>query len=227
MHRIHPARLTAIAAACSALVLTGCARNEPAQPKPGAGQTTAGESTTTETSTEVSTSPETSSTAASGTSTSSRGERSQNKQLVDDVSKRFSTLAPASLFAQLETCSQTDMAGSYDCSGPEIGQFQLFDSDAKAASTTQLLTELRSSRIVEDNGTRVVGWSTLGTSAIITVVDNEKGQVLQQLISSDQEDPRERIHKLGLSQSAEPTSGEATATGSTTPRATAAEKPAS
>jgi len=110
------------------------------------------------------------------------------------------------------------MAGSYDCSGPEVGQFQLFDSDAKAASTTQLLTELRSSRIVEDNGTRVVGWSTLGTSAIITVVDNEKGQVLQQLVSSDQEDPRERIHKLGLSGGAEaspsatPTSDGATPT---------------
>ena len=90
------------------------------------------------------------------------------------------------------------MEGSYDCSGPEIGQFQFFDSDSKAASTTQLLTELRSSRVVEDSGDRVVGWSTLGTSAIITVVDNREGLVMQQLISSDQEDPRQRIYELGL-----------------------------
>ena len=90
------------------------------------------------------------------------------------------------------------MEGSYDCSGPEIGQFQFFDSESKAASTTQLLTELRSSRLVEDKGDRVVGWSVLGTSAIITVVDNEAGQVMQQLISTDQEDPRKRIYELGL-----------------------------
>ena len=88
--------------------------------------------------------------------------------------------------------------GSFDCSGDEIGQFQFFDSESKAASTTQLLTELRSSRVVEDNGDRIVGWSTLGTSAIITVVDNRAGQVLQQLVSSDQEDPRQRIYDLGL-----------------------------
>ena len=90
------------------------------------------------------------------------------------------------------------MSGSFDCSGEGIGQFQFFDSDSKAASTTQLLTELRSSRVVEDNGDRVVGWSTLGTSAIITVVDNEAGQVMQQLISTEQDDPRQRIYDLGL-----------------------------
>ena len=52
--------------------------------------------------------------------------------------------------------------------------------------------------MVEDSGDRVVGWSTLGTSAIITVVDNREGLVMQQLISSDQEDPRQRIYDLGL-----------------------------
>ena len=97
-----------------------------------------------------------------------------------------------------DTCVAVDVESSFDCSGADIGQFQFFDSDSKAASTTQLLTELRSSRIVEDTGERVVGWSTLGTSAIITVVDNSKGQVMQQLVSSDREDPRERIIKLGL-----------------------------
>ena len=117
---------------------------------------------------------------------------------VQEVTESFAGLAPESLFAQLDTCSATGVSGSYDCSGAEIGQFQFFDSEAKAASTTQLLTELRSSRIVEDDGERIVGWSTLGTSAIITVVDNQRGQVMQQLVSSEQEDPRERIEKLGL-----------------------------
>ncbi len=114
------------------------------------------------------------------------------------VAERFSTLAPPEFFEQLDTCVAVDVESSFDCSGADIGQFQFFDSDSKAASTTQLLTELRSSRIVEDTGERVVGWSTLGTSAIITVVDNSKGQVMQQLVSSDREDPRERIIKLGL-----------------------------
>ncbi len=215
MPRLHPTRL-AVAAAWSALVLTGCATNGPQPAPPTEPSAAEAPSTTTETTT-ADTTTSSSTAATSGTSTSARGGK-QGAKLVDDVATRFSTLAPASLFAQLDTCSETDMAGSYDCSGPEVGQFQLFDSDAKAASTTQLLTELRSSRIVEDNGTRVVGWSTLGTSAIITVVDNEKGQVLQQLVSSDQEDPRERIHKLGLSGGAEaspsatPTSDGATPT---------------
>ena len=44
----------------------------------------------------------------------------------------------------------------------------------------------------------MVGWSVLGTSAIITVVDNQAGQVMQQLISTDQDDPRTRIYELGL-----------------------------
>ncbi|CAM3130457.1 hypothetical protein [Corynebacterium gottingense] len=123
---------------------------------------------------------------------------SAKDKTVQEVTESFAGLAPESLFAQLDTCSATGVSGSYDCSGAEIGQFQFFDSEAKAASTTQLLTELRSSRIVEDDGERIVGWSTLGTSAIITVVDNQRGQVMQQLVSSEQEDPRERIEKLGL-----------------------------
>ena len=133
--------------------------------------------------------------AADATSTSGK------KQEVDalaEVRERFSTLAPEEFFDQFDDCAAGGLNGSFDCSGEGIGQFQFFDSDSKAASTTQLLTELRSSRVVEDNGDRVVGWSTLGTSAIITVVDNEAGQVMQQLISTDQEDPRQRIYDLGL-----------------------------
>lgn len=145
---------------------------------------------------------------------------SAKDKTVQEVTESFAGLAPESLFAQLDTCSATGVSGSYDCSGAEIGQFQFFDSEAKAASTTQLLTELRSSRIVEDDGERIVGWSTLGTSAIITVVDNQRGQVMQQLVSSEQEDPRERIEKLGLASGAATPSAETTETTETTGAAT-------
>ena len=168
--------------------------------------------TETESTTATSTRSETASTSAtSGTSTKSPSKKTaagtadatstSKKQEADalaEVRERFATLAPEEFFDQFDDCAAGGLSGSFDCSGEGIGQFQFFDSDSKAASTTQLLTELRSSRVVEDNGDRVVGWSTLGTSAIITVVDNEAGQVMQQLISTDQEDPRQRIYDLGL-----------------------------
>ena len=170
-------------------------------------------STETDSATVTSTRSETASTSASsGTSTKSSSKKtaagtadatstSRKKQEADalaEVRERFSTLAPEEFFDQFDDCAAGGLSGSFDCSGEGVGQFQFFDSDSKAASTTQLLTELRSSRVVEDNGDRVVGWSTLGTSAIITVVDNEAGQVMQQLISTDQDDPRQRIYDLGL-----------------------------
>ena len=173
-----------------------------------------------------STAESTGSTESSASSTSKEsGTRaststSAKDKTVQEVTDSFAGLAPESLFAQLDTCSATGVSGSYDCSGAEIGQFQFFDSEAKAASTTQLLTELRSSRIVEDDGERIVGWSTLGTSAIITVVDNKRGQVMQQLVSSEQEDPRERIEKLGLASGAATPSAETTETTETTGAAT-------
>ena len=58
--------------------------------------------------------------------------------------------------------------------------------------------ELRSSKVVEDKGSRVVGWSTLGSTAIITLVDNDEGLVMQQMTSLDQEDPEKRLEELGL-----------------------------
>ena len=157
----------------------------------------------------ASSSPKSSTTAASTKSSSkktaagtadatSTSGKKQEADVLEEVRERFSTLAPEEFFDQFDDCAAGGLSGSFDCSGEGIGQFQFFDSDSKAASTTQLLTELRSSRVVEDNGDRVVGWSTLGTSAIITVVDNEAGQVMQQLISTDQDDPRQRIYDLGL-----------------------------
>ncbi|WP_293831020.1 hypothetical protein [uncultured Corynebacterium sp.] len=169
-------------------------------------------STETDSATVTSTRSETASTSASsGTSTKSSSKKTaagtadatstskkQEADALEEVRERFATLAPEEFFDQFDDCAAGGLSGSFDCSGEGVGQFQFFDSDSKAASTTQLLTELRSSRVVEDNGDRVVGWSTLGTSAIITVVDNEAGQVMQQLISTDQDDPRQRIYDLGL-----------------------------
>lgn len=157
--------------------------------------------TTTIAASESGTASESASETASSTSTSSSKREkadSSAEATLEKVRERFASLAPEEFFDQFEGCGAGGISGSYDCQGDEIGQFQFFDSESKAASSTQLLTELRSSRVVEDSGDRVVGWSTLGTSAIITVVDNREGLVMQQLISSDQEDPRQRIYELGL-----------------------------
>ena len=175
----------------------------------GAGTETGSATVTSTRSETASSSPKSSTTAASTKSSSkktaagtadatSTSGKKQEADALAEVRERFSTLAPEEFFDQFDDCAAGGLSGSFDCSGEGIGQFQFFDSDSKAASTTQLLTELRSSRVVEDNGDRVVGWSTLGTSAIITVVDNEAGQVMQQLISTDQDDPRQRIYDLGL-----------------------------
>ena len=175
----------------------------------GAGTETSSATVTSTRSETASSSPKSSTTAASTKSSSkktaagtadatSTSGKKQEADALAEVRERFSTLAPEEFFDQFDDCAAGGLSGSFDCSGEGIGQFQFFDSDSKAASTTQLLTELRSSRVVEDNGDRVVGWSTLGTSAIITVVDNEAGQVMQQLISTEQDDPRQRIYDLGL-----------------------------
>ncbi|ERS48640.1 MULTISPECIES: hypothetical protein [unclassified Corynebacterium] len=128
---------------------------------------------------------------------STSGELDKSVAKVYDV---YKSLAPKDLFAQFERCDSTGGDSSYNCSGPKVGQFQFFKSHSKASQTTQVLTELRSSHAIEDDGDRVVGWSTLGTTAVITVVDNKQGLVMQQMISSDQVDPEEMIKELGLVQ---------------------------
>ncbi|WP_237801495.1 beta-N-acetylglucosaminidase [Corynebacterium accolens] len=130
-------------------------------------------------------------------------EPSASSELDKSVAKVYDvykSLAPKDLFAQFERCDSTGGDSSYNCSGPKVGQFQFFKSHSKASQTTQVLTELRSSHAIEDDGDRVVGWSTLGTTAVITVVDNKQGLVMQQMISSDQVDPEEKIKELGLVQ---------------------------
>lgn len=117
---------------------------------------------------------------------------------VEKVQEKFASLAPESFFAGLETCDPNGIPGSSSCSGPQVGQFQFFDSMTKATSTAQLLRELRSSRVVAEAGDIVVGWSAVGSTAIITVVDERQGLVMQQMISSDKVDPEDHIAKLGL-----------------------------
>lgn len=176
----------------------------------GGESTEATESTTSTTSSVTSTasssSPTTTPTTESRTSETSpeeSGETSTNKPRmgngVEAAYKVFASLAPVELFEQFDTCDPSGIEDSYACTGLEVGQFQFFDNPSKATSTTQLLTELRSSRVVEDSGSKVVGWTTIGTMSIITVVDNDEGLVLQQMVSSDKIDPEERIYELGLS----------------------------
>lgn len=161
------------------------------------------EATTTPTTTASSSVIETTESSTAETSTKESGETSTSKpRMTKDVEaayKAFSSLAPVELFEQFETCDPSGVEDSFACNGPEVGQFQFFDNASKATSTTQLLTELRSSRVVEDSGSKVVGWTTIGTMSIITVVDNDQGLVLQQMVSSDKIDPEERIYELGLS----------------------------
>lgn len=187
-----------LACALAAVALTGglAACSQPEEPEtPETSAVTTAEETTSEAE-----ESEAESESESTTETSEASSKDDEENEVGEVRERFASLAPESLFDALDTCTETSIEGSYDCSGSEIGQFQFFDSDSKAASSTQVLTELRSSRVVEDTGRKVVGWSVLGTSALITVVDNEEGLVLQQLMSGDKEDPAERIYELGLAE---------------------------
>lgn len=189
-------------------VLASCSSGEEQDPGPATttqvSPITTATSTTTPSPTTPSASPsptgspsaETTTTEVVETSTSARQDELDEE--IEDIYEVFQSLAPRSLFEQFDTCDPNGVENSSACTGAEVGQFQFFANNAKAASTTQLLTELRSSRVVEDTGSRIVGWTTMGTMSIITAVDNEEGLVLQQMVSSDRIDPEERIYELGL-----------------------------
>lgn len=214
--RLHrPARLARATAVTSAVLLSvglvACSTGDSGDgsPDPTTTSSTTATPTPTETTETTATTAETTTTepttsrapwetgskSTTVSSTSSRGVPAD----VEKVQKIFGSVAPPSLFRQFEACNDS-IANAWECSGPEVGQFQFFQSMSKAASTTQLITELRSSRVVEDTGRKVVGWSTLGTTAVITVVDNDEGLVMQQMVSSDRVDPEERIYELGLAE---------------------------
>ena len=221
MRRTTLTRLTATRATAAALLLgvgvsTAACSSDDAAPADAPVETSpaAAESTTpaADTAEETSTASSSSSTVASSAESSaaessgasegaSASKEPGSEKLEKSVAKAydiFAPVAPKELFTLFDRCDSTGGDDSYNCSGPEVGQFQFFRSHSKAKQTTQVLTELRSSQVIEDDGDRVVGWSTLGTTAVITVVDNKEGMVMQQMISSDQEDPEEKIKELGL-----------------------------
>ena len=220
MRRTTLTRLTATRATAAALLLgvgvstAACSSDDAAPADAPVETTTAGAETTApaadtaeETSTVSSSSTIESSAESSAAESSEASEGASaskepgTEKLEKSVAKAydiFAPVAPKELFALFDRCDSTGGDDSYNCSGPEVGQFQFFRSHSKAKQTTQVLTELRSSQVIEDDGDRVVGWSTLGTTAVITVVDNKEGMVMQQMISSDQEDPEEKIKELGL-----------------------------
>lgn len=220
MRRTTLTRLTATRATAAALLLgvgvstAACSSDDAAPADAPVETTTAGTETTAaaadtaeETSTASSSSTVESSAESSAAESSEVSEGASaskepgSEKLEKSVAKAydiFAPVAPKELFAHFDRCDSTGGDDSYNCSGPKVGQFQFFRSHSKAKQTTQVLTELRSSQVIEDDGDRVVGWSTLGTTAVITVVDNKEGMVMQQMISSDQEDPEEKIKELGL-----------------------------
>ena len=216
MRRTTLTRLTATRATAAALLLgvgvsTAACSSDDAAPADAPVETTAAGAETTapaadtaeETSTASSSSTVESSaeSSAAESSEASASKEPGTEKMEKSVAKAydiFAPVAPKELFALFDRCDSTGGDDSYNCSGPEVGQFQFFRSHSKAKQTTQVLTELRSSQVIEDDGDRVVGWSTLGTTAVITVVDNKEGMVMQQMISSDQEDPEEKIKELGL-----------------------------
>jgi len=220
VRRITLTRLTATRATAAALLLgvgvstAACSSNDaapadaPVETSPAGAESTAPAADTAEETSTASSSSTVESSAESSAAESSEASEaaSESKEpgsqkMEKSVSKAydiFAPVAPQELFAQFDRCDSTGGDDSYNCSGPEVGQFQFFRSHSKAKQTTQVLTELRSSQVIEDDGDRVVGWSTLGTTAVITVVDNKEGMVMQQMISSDQEDPEEKIKELGL-----------------------------
>ena len=218
--RFTAAASTVLAAGC---LLTACGKDEAPSPEPAPAseETTAvAEKSTTSAPATTAEESETSSPAASETETSSDAEdKSSTRNSADRKDKDssesaepsgkftdsveqayeiFGGLVPEEIFAQFDRCDPNGVTDSFNCSGSEVGQFQFFKSKTKASQTTQVLTELRSSRVIEDSGNRVVGWSMLGNTAILTVVDNDEGLIMQQMISTDQDDPEERLKELGL-----------------------------
>lgn len=182
--------------AMALVVATACGgKDEPSEkPTTTAAPTTSSEATASPSPSESEEATE----ETEGTSTSTTSTAKKDDNGVAEVAKQFSTLAPPEFFEKLDSCTPTGLPDAFDCSSSEMGQFQFMESESVATTSTQVLTELRSSEVVEDTGRFVVGWSTVGSSAVVTVIDNDKGQIMKQLLTMDREGPREHIYKLGL-----------------------------
>lgn len=205
MHNRWNIRLAGMLIPVAVLGLSACSKDIPESEPTPAPTITSSTSALPTASTSPTATPTTHATSTTADEETPTPTASKEKSSVSKVAQMYGSLAPAEFFDMFEDCAPNGIPDSSACTGPEVGQFQFFKGDAKAASTTQLLTELRSSRVVEDSGDRIVGWSTLGTTAVITVVDNKKGLTMQQMVSSDKQDPLERIYELGLAAAPEPT----------------------
>lgn len=191
-----------------ALGLSSCSSKdeEPAGPSETAPQNTETAAETSEpdasgeSPAQTETTGETGTSETTATSTSGRWLGGGGGDKLEEVRETFASLAPESLFDALDTCTETSLRRSYDCSGKDIGQFQFFESEPMAKDTANVLEGLKSSTIVEETEDKLVGWSMIGRTAVITVVDVAEGTVLQQMMSSEVEDPRERIYELGLAE---------------------------
>ena len=184
-----------------ALGLSACS-SEDEEPAEQTTETTTSQATETTEPSEPTTSSEESEPATSSSTTETTSSRwlGGSADKLEEVRETFASLAPESLFDDLESCTETSLRRSYDCNGKEIGQFQFFESEAMAKDTANVLEGLKSSTIVEETENKLVGWSMIGRTAVITVVDVEEGKVLQQMMSSEVEDPRDRIYELGLAE---------------------------
>lgn len=206
-------QLTGAALLTTALVACGNTEEPAPAPQTTPAESSAGEEP--EETSETSTSSETSSSTTSTEETSESDTPSETEDSeepsettsasagafsddVDAAYEIFGSIAPRELFEKFDSCDPVGNDDNYNCSGPEVGQLQFSKSSSRASQTTQVLTELRSSTVLEDSGDRVVGWSTLGSTAVLTVVDNDEGLVVQQMLSTDQEDPEDRLIELGL-----------------------------
>lgn len=185
-----------------ALGLTACSSDEeqPTEPPPESSEAPEATESSEPTTSGAESEPSTESSATETTSSSRWLNGGGSADKLEEVKETFASLAPESLFDDLDTCTETNLRSSYDCSGKEIGQFQFFESEAMAKDTANVLEGLKSSTIVEETDNRLVGWSMIGRTAVITVVDVEEGKVLQQMMSSEMEDPRDRIYELGLAE---------------------------
>lgn len=134
---------------------------------------------------------------------------------VQEVREIFSTLAPDSFFERLDTCESGTLLDSWECAGEEIGSFTFTDSASTASRTASALTELRSSHVVEDDGSRIVGWSTMAGTTVITVVDTEEGTVMRKLID-DRTEPEDILRELELADAATLSSAAASTASETT-----------
>ena len=195
-----------------AATLVACGNTQEPAPEPAPETSAAAETSQSTSETSEESSSEASETSSESSTETTSAEPSESDEptettsasasdFSDDIEAAyeiFGSIAPRELFAQFDSCDSVGSEHNYNCSGPEVGQMQFSKSSNRATQTTQVLTELRSSTVLEDSGDRVVGWSTLGSTAVLTVVDNKEGLVLQQMLSTDQEDPEDRLIELGL-----------------------------